>query len=232
MNKTLSVAALAAAFAAGGAWMLTRGDDAADLLPGAAFAQEATAETDAPEATESETVAPEIVEMAQGAEDAPVTVMEYASFTCPHCQDWHETSYEKLKADYIDSGKVRFVYREVYFDRPGLWASMIARCGGEEKFFGISDMLYDQQSEWAAGGDPAAIAANLRRIGLSAGLDEAQLDACMSDAETAQALVSWFEENAKEDEINSTPTFVINGEKHSNMSYEDMSGLIDGLIEE
>lgn len=172
-----------------------------------------------------------IVEMVQGAEDAPVTVMEYASYTCPHCQNWHETSYPQLK-DYIDEGKVRFVYREVYFDRPGLWASMIARCGGETKFFGISDMLYDQQRDWAGGGDPAAIAAKLRAIGLSAGIEEAQLEACLTDGDTAQALVSWYEENAEADEINSTPTFLINGEKYSNMAWPDMAEIIDGLIEE
>ncbi len=172
-----------------------------------------------------------IVEMAQGAEDAPVTVMEYASFTCPHCQNWHETSYPQLK-DYIDEGKVRFVYREVYFDRPGLWASMIARCGGEQKFFGISDMLYNQQRDWAGGGDPAAIAAKLRAIGLSAGIEEAQLEACLTDGDTAQALVTWYEENAKADDISSTPTFLINGEKYSNMAWPDMAEIIDGLIEE
>ncbi len=193
---------------------------------GAAEAEDAAAET----AAEIDTAS--IVDMAQGAEDAPVTVIEYASFTCPHCEDWHSTSYPQLKQDYIDSGKVRFVYREVYFDRPGLWASMIARCGGEQKYFGISDMLYEQQSQWAAGGDPAAIAANLRRIGLSAGLEEAQLDACMSDGRTAQTLVAWFEENATRDEITATPTFLINGEKHSNMAFADMAEIIDGLIEE
>ena len=189
----------------------------------------AEAETEA--AAEAAPAEEGIVEMVQGAEDAPVTVMEYASYTCPHCANWHEESYPQLK-DYIDEGKVRFVYREVYFDRPGLWASMIARCGGEQKFFGVSDMLYEQQRDWAAGGDPAAIAAKLREIGLKAGLEEAQLEACLTDGDKAQELVSWFEQNAEEDGINSTPTFIINGEKHSNMAWADMAEIIDGLIEE
>lgn len=200
---------------------------------------EAGAETEAKTEAATETATDEesapadegIVEMVQGAEDAPVTVMEYASYTCPHCANWHEESYPQLK-DYIDEGKVRFVYREVYFDRPGLWASMIARCGGESKFFGVSDMLYEQQRDWAAGGDPAAIAAKLREIGLKAGLEEAQLEACLTDGDKAQELVSWFEQNAEEDGINSTPTFIINGEKHSNMAWADMAEIIDGLIEE
>ncbi|WP_254050131.1 DsbA family protein [Limimaricola cinnabarinus] len=192
---------------------------------------ETAAEAETEAAAEAAPAEEGIVEMVQGAEDAPVTVMEYASYTCPHCANWHEESYPQLK-DYIDEGKVRFVYREVYFDRPGLWASMIARCGGESKFFGVSDMLYEQQRDWAAGGDPAAIAAKLREIGLKAGLEEAQLEACLTDGDKAQELVSWFEQNAEEDGINSTPTFIINGEKHSNMAWADMAEIIDGLIEE
>ncbi|MCP1168698.1 DsbA family protein [Limimaricola litoreus] len=192
---------------------------------------EAEAETEVETATETAPAEEGIVEMAQGAEDAPVTVMEYASYTCPHCANWHEESYPQLK-DYIDEGKVRFVYREVYFDRPGLWASMIARCGGEQKFFGVSDMLYEQQRDWAAGGDPAAIATKLREIGLKAGLEEAQLEACLTDGDKAQELVNWFEQNAEEDGINSTPTFLINGEKYANMAWPDMAEIIDGLIEE
>ncbi|MGR3465876.1 DsbA family protein [Limimaricola sp.] len=194
---------------------------------------EADAEATAETATDEDAASAEegIVEMAQGAEDAPVTVMEYASYTCPHCQNWHETSYPQLK-DYIEDGRVRFVYREVYFDRPGLWASMIARCGGEEKFFGITDMLYEQQRDWAAGGDPAAIAAKLREIGLKSGLDEAQLEACLTDGDKAQELVGWFEANAEADGIDATPTFLINGEKYSNMAWPDMAEIIDGFIEE
>lgn len=192
---------------------------------------ETAAEAETEAAAEAAPAEEGIVEMVQGAEDAPVTVMEYASYTCPHCANWHEESYPQLK-DYIDEGKVRFVYREVYFDRPGLWASMIARCGGESKFFGVSDMLYEQQRDWAAGGDPAAIAAKLREIGLKAGLEEAQLEACLTDGDKAQELVSWFEQNAEEDGINSTPSFVINGEKYSNMAWADMAEIIDGLIEE
>lgn len=94
----------------------------------------------------------EIVEMVQGAENAPVTVMEYASFTCPHCANFHEGPYKQLKADYIDTGKVKFVFREVYFDKYGVWASMIARCAGPEKFFGITELMFKGQSEWARAG--------------------------------------------------------------------------------
>lgn len=118
-----------------------------------------------------------------------------------------------VKAQFIDTGLVRMVYREVYFDRPGLWASMVARCAGTpEKFFGIANLIYSKQSEWTQADGPG-IANNLRTIGLTAGLDADALDACMVDADAAQALVAWFNTNKEADQISSTPTFLINGEK-------------------
>ena len=172
-----------------------------------------------------------LAEMTMGAEDAPVEMIEYASFTCPHCATFHEEVWPRLKADYIDTGKVRFIYREVYFDRPGLWASMIARCGGEARFFGITEILYERQGEWAAGGDPAVIAANLERIGKSAGLSDEDISACLSDGEMAEALVGWFRTNAEADDITGTPSFVIDGEKVSNRSYDDLRALLDAKLE-
>jgi hypothetical protein len=104
---------------------------------------------------------------------------EYASFTCPHCAPFHANLVPQLKADYIDTGKVRFVYREVYFDRFGLWASMVARCGGPDRFFGIVDLIYDSSPNGpkARSGD---IADNLRRIGRTAGLTNEEIDACLT----------------------------------------------------
>lgn len=177
-----------------------------------------------------ETDSSSIVEMTQGAADAPVTIVEYASFTCPHCAAFHEDTYPKLKADYIDTGKVRLIYREVYFDRFGLWASMIARCGGPEKFFGISDLIYKGQKDWTSAGGPTEIVDELRKIGRLAGLDNDTLEACLQDGDRAQALVAWYQENAKADDITATPSFIVNGEPVSNQSYADFSALIDAEL--
>ncbi len=225
MNKVVLSGVLALALAALGAWWMTSSssstDQAAANLLGAAHAQDSDAEVDTSL----------VKEMTLGAEDAPVTLVEYASFTCPHCASFHMNQLKELKADYIDTGKVRFVYRDVYFDRFGLWAAMVARCGGEERFFGISDMIYEQQRDWIGSGqDPVAITSNLRRIGKVAGLSDEQLDACLSDADKAQALVAVYQQNAEADAINSTPTLIINGEKHGNMSYAELQGIIDGLL--
>ncbi len=170
---------------------------------------------------------PEVPEMVLGNPDAPITLVEYASFTCPHCAHFHETVFKDLKKDYIDTGKVKFVYREVYFDRYGLWAAMVARCGGETRYFGINAMLFEQQKVWAGTDDPAAAVENLKKIGRTAGMDDATLQACLQDATMAQALVAKYEENSAKDAVTATPTLFINGEKYNNMSYEDLKAILD-----
>jgi protein-disulfide isomerase len=168
-----------------------------------------------------------VLEMSMGNPDAAVTVIEYASFTCPHCRTFHEGPFKQLKTDYIDPGKIHFIYREVYFDRFGLWAGMLARCAGPERYFGMADMIYATQQEWIGSGDPAAIAENLSRLGRTAGLTDEQVTACLQDGEMARAMVAVYQENAEADGIESTPSFVINGEKYSNMSYEEFSKILD-----
>lgn len=195
------------------------------MAPAMTLAQDDTA---APEASD----AYQVEEMVLGDPDAPVTVIEYGSFTCPHCATFNSNQLPQLQADYIDTGKVKFIFREVYFDRFGLWASMIARCGGPMRFFGIHDVIFDTQADWIAGGqDPALIVDNLRKIGISAGLDAADVDACMQNEGMAQALVDWFQENAEEHGIESTPTLIIDGTKHPNLAYDEIQSLVDAALE-
>lgn len=219
MKRRTLLATGGAAVIIGGAFALNLNSPQSGLLVGMANAQ-----TDTPADPAA------IPDMVMGSADAPVKITEYASFTCPHCADFHATVWPQLKANYVDTGKVQFTYREVYFDRFGLWASMMARCGGEMRFFGMAGIIYEKQREWTASGDPATIAQDLRKLGKTAGLTDAMLDACMSDATQAQNLVAWYEANAKADDINSTPSFIINGTKHSNMSYDDMAKIIDAAI--
>ena len=223
MSRTVLIAALAACLALGGWYVLSSSQtqstlaSAADALVPPANAQEA-----------SDIDTSTIAEMQLGNPDAPVTVIEYASYTCPHCATFHTGAYQQLKADYIDTGKINFIYREVYFDRFGLWASAIARCAGTpESFFGITDMLYKSQQEWARAGEPSAIVDALRRLGRLAGLENDALEACLQDQDKLRTLVAWYQQNAEEHGVRSTPTFVINGKTHSNMPYSEMSALID-----
>lgn len=225
MNRFIPAIAAAAIAAAGGAYWLTNSQTST------------TTAFSLPEISNIQTVSSEgavnehgIVEMVMGSDDAPITIVEYASFTCPHCASFHENVLEPLKADYVDTGKVKFVFRDVFFDRYGLWASMVARCGGQEKFFGMTDILMKTQKEWTRAGDPVAISDSLRKTGRLAGLQDDQLQACLQDEDKAKALVAWFQENAAADDVNSTPTLIIDGEKHSNMSYNDLKVILDGKL--
>ncbi len=219
-RRTLYLLVLIAIIGIGGYWYVNR---PVSQGPGLATATEQSAED----------IDTSIVqEMTLGNPDADVAVIEYASFTCPHCQSFHQQVFGQLKAEYIETGKINFVYREVYFDRFGLWAGIVARCGGADRYFGIADLIYRQQSEWTAGGDPATLAANLRKIGKTAGLTDEQLDACFADGDKAQAMVALYQQNAQADNVQSTPTFVINGEKFSNMNYDDFAAVLDKKLAE
>jgi len=222
MNRLIPIiVAVVVAFAAG-AYFLSQDTDTASA--------QATVETssDTTETAMADTSG--IEEMILGDANAPITMIEYASFTCPHCATFHENTYPQLKTDYIDTGKVKFIFREVYFDRFGLWASMVARCGGQERFFGLTDLLMKGQSDWARAGDPVAIADSLRKVGRLAGLQDAELQSCLQNEDQAKALVAWYEQNATADNVTGTPSFVINGNKYSNMSYAEMKTILDDLL--
>jgi protein-disulfide isomerase len=165
-----------------------------------------------------------------GDESAPVTVIEYASFTCPHCARFHINTWPRFKAEYIDTGKVRFILREVYFDRWGLWASMTARCGGANAFYPMAGQFLTKQSVWAKVPDDQ-IGAEIRKIGRLNGLSASQLDACLSDQDYARALIEAYQQNSAADGVKSTPTFIINGEKsEGNMPFDELVALVDAHL--
>ena len=179
------------------------------------------------QSSDADAGAAEIIDMVQGAEDAPITVIEYASFTCPHCARFHSDVYKLLRKNYIDTGKVKFIFREVYFDKYGMWASMIARCNGPDRFFGMTDLILNSQSTWARAGDDLAIVEALRKIGRLSGMQDAALDSCLQDGDKLRALVGWYKENAQRDGIQSTPSFLIDGQPYKNMNYEEFAKILD-----
>ncbi len=179
------------------------------------------------QSSDADAQATEIIDMVQGAEDAPITVIEYASFTCPHCARFHSDVYKLLRKNYIDTGKIKFIFREVYFDKYGMWASMIARCSGPDRFFGMTDLILNSQSTWARAGDDLAIVEALRKIGRLSGMQDAALDSCLQDGDKLRALVGWYKENAQRDGIQSTPSFLIDGQPYKNMNYEEFAKILD-----
>ncbi|WP_289042997.1 DsbA family protein [uncultured Aliiroseovarius sp.] len=217
MTRILHILLAAVLLIGGGAYYMSQNNGS---VPGVSIAEAQDADVE---------LAPDMV---MGDEDAPVTVIEYASFTCPHCGNFHQTVFQELKKNYIDTGKVKFIHREVYFDRFGLWAGMIARCGGEDKYFGMTGMIYDGMEDWIGDGNPATIISNLRKLGRTAGMTDEQMDACLQDEAMAESMVAAYQKNAAEDEINATPSFVIDGKTYSNMSYDEFAKLIDEKLGE
>ena len=151
-------------------------------------------------------------DMALGKPDAPVTVIEYASMTCPHCARFHAETLKAFKEKYVDTGKVRLIFREFPFDGLALRASMLARCAGAERYFPMLDVLFQQQNQWTRAKDPMAA---LGQIGRLAGVSPQKFEACMQSEELQNAVVQNRLEGQEKHKVESTPTFVVDGEKHS-----------------
>mgnify|MGYP001337231295 FL=1 len=170
-------------------------------------------------------------EMEKGEESAPVVMIEYASLTCSHCAEFYKSVFPKLKRNYIDKGLLRMVHREIYFDRVGLWAALIARCSNnKEKYFGILKILYEDQARWSGSNDNDTIVEELLKVSAKAGMSRDTTISCLEDEKKALDLVREFKSYVKEDEVESTPTFLINGSKYSNRSFEEMQKIIEKIL--
>jgi protein-disulfide isomerase len=170
------------------------------------------------------------LDMVKGNSDAKVTIVEYASFTCPHCATFHKEIFPQLREQYIDTGKVKFIYREVYFDAPGLWGGLLARCVSPEKYFGIVDLLYKKQSKWASGSTEKEILNELFSIGRQVGMEDEQINKCMQNKEKSLKMIDAYLENSKIDKITSTPSLVINGKLLKPNNFSDLAVEIDKIL--
>lgn len=147
-----------------------------------------------------------------GEADAPVTIVEYASLTCPHCAQFHNEVYPKLKEKYIETGEVKFIFREFPLDILAARASMLARCAGPEKRMALTDALFETQDSWALP-DEAEAMDKLLGIARQAGFSKESFEECMEDEELYQNIVKMRARAASEFGVNSTPSFFIDGKK-------------------
>lgn len=196
--------------------------------PGLSFAQ--TTEADTASGETSGQSSRTVQEMTMGDPNAPITMIEYAMFTCPHCADFVTDVFPRIKENYIDTGKVRLIFREVYFNAPSLWAALIARCAPSDRYFGISDLLFETQAGWLNSTDGPTIMKNLYGVGRQAGLTDAEMDACREDTAFAEALVAEYQKYQAEHQIDATPMFVINGERLENAPYEMFQQKFDTIL--
>ena len=145
-----------------------------------------------------------------GKADAPITIVEYASLTCPHCAAFARDTLPKIKAEWIDPGKAKLVFRDFPLDGSAVKASVLARCAPPEKFYGFIDVLFSSQESWARNPDPTPGLARIAKLG---GMSEEQFNACMADNALQDRVLASRLTAEKEYKVESTPTFFINGTK-------------------
>ena len=168
------------------------------------------------------------IEMSKGNDDAPVVFVEYASLTCPACAAFHSNVYPLLNKEYIETGKVKFIHREIYFDKAGLWAALTARCSNVvNRYFGMLDLLYSEQPIWSRNESSDKIVESLLKISTKSGIEKAKAISCLEDQEKALDLVNEFQIYVDKDGVESTPTFIVNGKKYSNRSYDELKKIIN-----
>ncbi|MGF6172466.1 DsbA family protein [Ensifer sp. 4252] len=167
-------------------------------------------------------------EMAIGDANAPVTIVEYMSMTCPHCAAFHNNTFEAIKTKYIDSGKVRFVLREFPFDPRAAAAFMLARCAPEGQYFPMISMLFKQQQQWAAAQNGRDALLQMSKL---AGFTQETFESCLTNQKLLDDVNAVMQKGAKDFGVQSTPTFFVNGEHYSgDMSVDVMSALIDSKL--
>ena len=167
-------------------------------------------------------------DMILGNPDAKITVVEYASMTCPHCAKFHTQSMPAIKKAYLDTGKIKFVFREFPLDRAAFWGSILARCSGKDRFFGFIDLMFKRQNLWATGSDPMQ---ELIKLGSLGGVGEAEFKACLADKKLGDGILQTRQTASKKYEINATPGFLINGKKAEGVfDYKTLAAVIDPML--
>lgn len=163
-----------------------------------------------------------------GNPDAPVTLIEYSSMTCPHCASFHREALPLIKKNYIDTGKVKLEMRDFPLNDGAALGSLLARCAPEDRYFALVDLLFAQQPAWAR---EQGMVGELARIGGFAGMSQDELQACFENEELFQAIRDQREVWAATHEITSTPTFYVNGVQiRGAQPYEEFERVIEEAL--
>ena len=171
-----------------------------------------------------------VAERILGNTDAPVEVIEYASLTCPHCAAFHNGPWPALKKEYVDTGKVKMIYRDFPTDQMALAASMIARCAPEDRYFGIIELMFRTQDNWRRSTNPREDLANIGRL---AGMSQTTIEACMRNQAVYDGVMKQRNVGIKKHNIDSTPTLIVNGKKiEGGLALEEFRQVFDKALTE
>jgi protein-disulfide isomerase len=163
-----------------------------------------------------------------GKADAPVTIIEYASLSCSHCAAAHHTTVAPLIKKYVESGKVKFVFRDFPLNAPAMRGGMLAHCAGKDQYYTFLKVLFEQQSQWAFHQNYLEMLEKIAKLG---GMTTEKFKACMNDKTLEDRLIMTKKQAIEGLAIQSTPTFFINGTPlQGNRSLEEISGLVDALL--
>ncbi|PPR35478.1 MAG: hypothetical protein CFH26_00332 [Alphaproteobacteria bacterium MarineAlpha6_Bin4] len=165
-----------------------------------------------------------------GNKNASVTVIEYASMTCVHCANFHKEVYPKIKKNYIDTNKIKFIFRDFPLDKQALFGSVLAKCAPKEKYFDFVKLILTTQKKWISNTNDETYKNNLKNIGKLAGLKESKINACFIDEKLVDKILETRSIAEKKYNITSTPSLIINGKKYSAMDYENFEKIIIKLI--
>tara|TARA_B100000949_G_scaffold220562_1_gene220617 strand:+ start:130 stop:723 length:594 start_codon:yes stop_codon:yes gene_type:complete len=163
-----------------------------------------------------------------GNKDAKIVVIEYASMTCIHCANFHKQVYPKIKKNYIDTNKIKFIFRDFPLDKQALFASVLAKCAPKDKYYNFVKLILTNQEKWISNDD--AFMNKLRNIGKLAGLNENKINSCFKDEKMVDNIIRTRSIGEEKYNINSTPSLIINEKKYSAMSYENFEKIIEDLI--
>ena len=167
----------------------------------------------------------EVKDRVLGDPDAPVTIIEYSSLTCPHCAAFHNDTLPALEEQFIDTGKAKLVMRDFPLDQYALQASVIAHCAGDKRYFNFIDAMFSNQARWSRAGNPTDALLQLAQLG---GLPQDEAMACLEDQAMGDAVLQSRLDGQEEFDIRSTPTFIINGEKLTGaQSIDEFAELIE-----
>ena len=163
-----------------------------------------------------------------GNKDSKIIVIEYASMTCIHCANFHKEVYPKIKENYIDTNKIKFIYRDFPLDKQALFGSILARCAPKEKYFDFVKLILTTQKKWIS--NDSTFIDKLKNIGKLAGLNESKINNCFKNEQLVNNIINTRTTAEEKYKITSTPSFIINEKKYSSMSYENFEKIIEHLI--